>query len=255
MQLAGRTLACLFRAVPPVRRFMAALAVARVLTPVLHRLPIGVRLPRGHTDTLLASTLFSVLSHMHRSGIAFPLPVRVEGPPGLLAPRGDGSGLLVVGPFSALNSLMMRFLHERHPQMAIVTGNRLLYESIGAAAAIPVIGRSAAFMVSVRQALARGMLVAAMIERWESGRRTVEFATAAGRMLAADALIRLSARCGAGLCFAAIRLDAEGTLVVALGAPPEDVPRSPEADVAAYVAFVQRQVSAFSGTAGGPRRS
>lgn len=159
-----------------------------------------------------------------------------------------------MGPFSALNSLMMRVLHEQHPDMAVVTSSRLLYESIGGEAKIQVIARSSTFMVSIRQALARGTLVAAMIERWESGRRTVKFPTAAGSMLAADALIRVAARCGARVCFAAVRLDGDGLVTIALDAPPDDTPRSPETDVAAYVAFVQRHVSA-SAAAGRPRRS
>ena len=242
MRVAGRALGSALRVVPPGRRFAAALAAARTLSPVLHRLPLGARLPRGHTDTPLASALFSVLSHMHRRGITFPLPVRVEGSTEILAPR-DGRGLLVVGPFSTLNSLMMRFLHRHRPDMTIVTGNRLRYECIGDEATIPVIGKGPSFMVGVRQALGRGALVAAMIERWESGRRTVEFPTAGGPMLAADALVRLAARCDARVCFAAVRLDGDGAVVVALEAGPEIAPRSADADIAAYVAFVQRLVA------------
>ncbi|MEW5929962.1 MAG: hypothetical protein AB1941_21110 [Gemmatimonadota bacterium] len=243
MRVAGRTLGSALRVVPYERRFAAALAMARTLSPVLHRLLVGARLPRGHTDTPLASALFSVLGHMHRRRIPFPLPVRVEGSAEILAPR-DGRGLLVVGPFSALNSPMMRFLHRHRPDMTVVTGNRLRYECIGDEATIPVICRGPAFMVGVRQALARGGLVAAMIERWEPGRRTVGFPTARGPMLAADALVRLAARCDARLCFAAVRLDGDGAVTVALGAPPEGAPRSAEADLAAYVAFVQRLVAA-----------
>ena len=244
MRVAGRTLTSPLRVVPYPRRFAAALRVSRGLTPVLHRLRDGARVHRGLTDTPLASTLFSVLSQMNRSGTPFPLPVRVEGSVDLLAPREDGRGLLVVGPFSTLNSLMMRFLRRHRPDMSVVAASRLPYECIGAAATIPVIGRTPAFMVGVRDALARGELVAAMIEAGQSGRRTIEFPTARGAVMASDALVRLAARIGARLCFAAVRLDGGGTVTVALDAPPETGRRSAEADLAAYVSFVQRFVAA-----------
>ena len=239
---AGAMLARVLGALPETRRFDAAVRMARVLVPALRLGPVPAGLRPSKLDTPLATVLSLILNQVHRRAVAFTPRIEVDGDPDVLT--GRGQGVLVVGPYSKLNSLLIRYFHEHHPRMVVVTATDDVYQGLGSRAPVPHVTLSPSFMVTLRHALATDALVSAMIETEPGARRTFEFPTARGPMHASDALIRLAARCGARLAFASIELTPGGALRVVLRAPATDAPRSAARDVAAYIGFVQERAAA-----------
>ena len=238
----GAVLGRLLGAVPSAQRFEAAVGLARALVPALRLAPVPSGLRPSKLDTPAATVLSLILSQLHRRGIAFTPSIDVDGDPAVL--RGQGQGVVVVGPYSKLNSLLIRYFHEQHPRMLVVTASDDVYQGLGSRATIPHVTLSPSFMVKVRRALAGDALVCAMIETEPEARRVVEFPTAKGPMHASDALIRLAERCGARLAFASIELTPGGALRVVLRAPTPHEARTVERDVAAYIGFVQERAAA-----------
>ena len=239
---AGAMLARVLGAVPHARRFEVAVQMARALAPALRLAPIPDGLRPSKLDTPAATVLALILNQVHRRAIEFTPRVEVDGDADVLAGRGRGS--IVVGPYSKLNSLLIRYFHELHPRTLVVTASDDAYQRLGTRATVPHVTLSPSFMVTLRHVLATDALVSAMIEAEPGGRRTLEFPTAKGPMHASDALIRLAERCGAQLAFASIELTSGGALRVVLRAPATDHPRTVERDVAAYIAFVQERAVA-----------
>jgi hypothetical protein len=235
-------LARVLGAVPHARRFDVAVRMARALAPTLRLAPILVGLRPSKLDTPAATVLSLILNQVHRRAIEFTPRIEVDGDPDVLAGRGRGA--VVVGPYSKLNSLLIRYFHEHEPRTVVVTASDDAYQGLGSRATVPHVTISPAFMVTLRRALAADALVSAMIETEPGARRTLEFPTAKGPMHASDALIRLAERCGARLAFASIELTPGGSLRVVLRAPATDQPRTVERDVAAYIGFVQERAAA-----------
>lgn len=95
---------------------------------------------------------------------------------------------------------------------------------------------SPAFLVRTRSLLRRGELVCAMPDRAEhQGRRTVEFATAKGRVIVAPALMQLAARCGAEVIFTEVHL--EGRALIGTIAAPSAA--SADAIIKDFMEFVR----------------
>ena len=239
---AGAVLARVLGAAPRARRYDVAVRMARVLAPALRlaSMPGGFR--PSKLDTPVATVLSLLLNQLHRRALEFTPRFEVDGDPELLT--GRGQGVVVVGPYSKLNSLLIRYFHEHHPRMLVVTASDDAYQRLGTRATVPHVALSPTFMVTLRHALASDTLVSAMIETEPGARRTLEFPTAKGPMYASDALVRLAERCGARLAFASIELATGGALRVVLRAPTSDGPRTVGRDVAAYVAFVQERAAA-----------
>ena len=239
---AGAMLARVVGALPPERRFDAAVRLARVLMPMLRVAPTPAGLRPSKLDSPTATALALVLNQLHRRGILFTPRVEVDGDPGLLI--GKGQGVLVVAPYSKLNSLGIRFFYEQNPLTRVVTATNDAYQVLGSRATVPHLVTTPAFMVSLRHALAANALVIAMIETEADARRAVEFPTAKGPMYASDGLIRFAARFGVPLAFSTIALTPGGALRIVLRAPDPQAPRTVERDVAAYIGFVQELAAA-----------
>lgn len=240
---AGAMLARTVGAFPRERRFDVAIHIARALTPVLRRIPM----PAGpqftsKLDTPAATTLSLLLGMMNRRGIEFTPRVRVEGD--LDGLTGPGQGVLVVAPYSKLNSIGVRFFHEHRPGTTVVTAIDRDYHGLGSRATVPRIVTKRTFMVNLRHALAGEALAFAMIETTSDARGAVCFPTAKGPMFAVDGLLRFAARVDVQLTFASVELAPEGAVRIVLGAPPRDEPRTADGDLAAYIRFVQKRVAA-----------
>jgi lauroyl/myristoyl acyltransferase len=104
---------------------------------------------------------------------------------------------------------------------------------------------SPTFLVKTRGCLRRGEVVCAMPDRAEHhGARTVEFATAAGRVIVAPALMQVAVRCGARVVFTEVH--AEGrTLAGTVSAPADS--SSGEAVAEGFMEFVRARAEERSG--------
>ena len=240
---AGAMLARAVGALPRERRFDVALQMARALTPALRLVPMPAGpQPTSKLDTTAATTLSLILGMMHRRAIEFTPRITVDGD--LDGLTGPGRGVVVVAPYSKLNSLGVRYFHEHCPGTVVVTAIDRDYHGLGSRATVPRIVTTPTFMVNLRHALARNALAFAMIERETDARRAVRFPTVKGPMFAVDGLLRFAARVDAQLAFASIELAPEDGVRIVLGAPPRDQPRTVEGDLAAYIHFVQERVAA-----------
>ncbi len=227
------------RAVPRARRFAVAYAAARVLATAFRRARFATQRFPSQTDTPAAIVLSRILKWMDARGVEFSLPVRATGELGVLRP--GGGGVIAVGPRSALNPLLIRFLHEQNPGTVVMRASAGSYALRGTRTAVPAILTGAAAAGEVRRALAGGALVAGMIETTAPSRRAVALPGAGGATFAEPGLFYLAARYGAAVCFTEIRLAGDGTLRIAVAAPAPEQRKSPEAYMEAYAAFVGRR--------------
>jgi len=210
----------MMRVVPVRHRFPLALRIASLPAPVLSRLGLGRGEGRCPVESARDFALVQILWKLSDWRVRYDRVVHVEGVARLEEARAAGRGVLLAGPHTHLT---LAALHE-----LFAAGHDLVAVSMGRYTAppwesrrIPVILRDERFLLGVRDALLRGEVVFAMIDRArEIPGRTVAIPVAGGTLHAADALLRLAARCGSPVFFAAARA-AEDSIACTLAAAPD----------------------------------
>ena len=194
------------------------------------------------THSLREATLYRVLDLLTRNGTTFPLPLVVRGADGLTSAIGFGTGVLVIGTHSVLNTLTLRYLHDLGyvPDVLAVEPE---FRVIGTRSVLTTMCPSAATLLRIRRRLAEGHIVCAMVDgRPPNERRTTEFVTASGDVRVSDTLFRLASRCGAKVLFTYVHLESDGRIVNVLDAP-DHVTESAGAIGDRFKRFVQDQAA------------
>lgn len=205
--------AAAMRLAPRRRRFGATLRMAGAVATLLRLTSAYREQEVKGFDGPREIALHFMLNALTRNGTRFDPAVRVNGFGELERALAAGKGVLVVGPHAALTLLMIRLFHDRGLDPVVVSPDPLMRVA-GTTVTTRTIQPSPTFLVKARGSLRRGELVCAMPDRAEHhGGRTVEFATAGGRVIVAPALMRVAARCGARVVFT--EAHAEGRSVVA----------------------------------------
>ena len=238
------------RLAPRRYRFGAAALVARALTPLL-RLTDAYRVQEliGF-DGPREIALHFVLNALTRNGARFDPVVEVRGMEELERACAAGRGVLVLGPHAALTLLMVRLFHDRGLDPVVITPDPGM-RAAGTTLTVRTVQPSPTFLVKTRERLRRGELVCAMPDRAEHhGERTVEFATASGRVIVAPALMHVAARCGARVIFA--EAHAEGGSVVGTMRAPARA-SSGDAITEEFMAFVRARAEACPARRGSRR--
>lgn len=222
---------------------IAATVLASLLTPVVRRTSAFQELRRSlPVDRARDLTLHLVLNSLTRSGTAFDPAFRVEGGDALESALGSRRGVLMCATHTVALALVPRLLHDTRPDATIVTAESWIRVP-GTRAMFSTLRPSRMFLLELRTRLRDGGLVCAMIDRsQEELSRTVEIATAEGRLRVSDALIRVAVKCGARVVFVAACLEPSGGVVVRFGEPAEPDP-SEERITEDFVAFVQAHVA------------
>lgn len=193
--------------VPRQYRFDSALALAKATVPLLKRTEAYREQHRKRFHIPREVTLHLILNALTKNGTVFDPRFAVNGYEHLQQAQASGKGILLIGHHAALTVLMIRFLYHNGFDPIVVTpdpGFRVSGTRVTARTVRP----SRMFLVQVRSRLERGELVCAMLDRAEHhGRRTIEFSTAAGRVIFAPAMIDVAARSGAQVLFTETHLD------------------------------------------------
>jgi hypothetical protein len=204
--------------VPRRYRFAAAVLAARAAVPLFRLTPAYREQELIGFDSPHEIALHFVLNALTRKGTRFDLSISVKGYEVFERARAKGRGVLVVGPHQALTLLLVRHFYERGLDPVVITPDPRMRAG-GTCVTVRTLQPSPTFLVSTRSILRRGQLVCAMPDRAEhQGRRTVEFATARGRVIVAPALMQLAARCGAEVIFTEVHLEGRA-LVGTIAAP------------------------------------
>lgn len=206
------------RIVPRRYRFAMALLLARVTIPVF-RSTAAYReqwIKNFHRpDEIVLHLLLNALA---KNGTRFDLEIDATGYQHFERAYAKGKGVLVTGHHAALTLLMIRFFYDRGLEPVVITPDDRLRVP-GTCVAAKTIQPSPVFLVRLRNALRAGKLVCAMPDRAEHhAGRTLEFATPAGPVIVAPAIIEVAARSGAEVLFTEVRV-ARRRLVARIVAP------------------------------------
>jgi lauroyl/myristoyl acyltransferase len=207
---AERCFAAAMRLVPRRHRFAAAVLVARAAVPVFRRTGAYRVQDKMGFDSPREISLHFVLNALTRKGTKFDPVIDVEGYEKFERAHAAGKGVLVIGPHAALTLLMIRLFYDRGLDPVVVSPDPLM-RVVGTDVTARTVQPSPTFLVKTRSRLRRGELVCAMPDRAEHhGERTVEFATANGRVIVAPALTQVAARCGAEVVFTEVHMEGRG---------------------------------------------
>src|SRR6476620_5535435 len=100
---------------------------------------------------------------------------------------------------------MVRFFYDEGFDPIVITPDERLRVA-GTKVTAQTVQPSRMFLIRLRSRLRRGELVCGMPDRGEHHmRRTIEFATAAGQVILAPAIIQVAARCDAEVLFTEVR--------------------------------------------------
>ena len=240
------------RLVPRRQRFRAAMLAADAAAPLLW-LTIAYReQERKGFDGPREIALHFVLNALTRNGARFDPVIDVRGLEDFERAYAAGKGVLVVGPHAALTLLMIRFFYDRGLDPVVVTPDSRMRVG-GTTVTARVIQPSPMFLIQTRSSLRRGEVVCAMPDRAEHhGARTVEFDTAAGRVIVAPALMHLAARCGAQVIFTEVHTEGRSSLAGSISAPRRAF--SGEAITREFMEFVQARAKSRASAAGRAHR-
>ncbi len=228
------------RLVPRRHRFGAAMLLARAALPLFRRTDAYHEQEVKKFDDPQEIALHFVLNAMTRNGARFDPSISVKGYEQFGRAYAAGKGVLVIGPHAALTLLMVRVFHDRGLDPVVIRPDPRMRIG-GTALTARTVQPSRMFLVKTRSRLRRGEVVCAMPDRAEHhGERTVEFATAKGRVIVAPALIQLAARCGARVVFTEVHKEGRelvGTI---------DAPSTASADVITrdFMEFVRTRAEA-----------
>jgi hypothetical protein len=231
---------------PVPRRFRFALAsrlawrfskVVRATAVYRSRFPVRM-------DSEREIALERALAVLTRRGLRFDPVMRFEGLELLEEAVGDGRGLLVCGPHSMLNALVVRKGYDLGLAPAVVSAGPVPYV-FGTDIPPDIIHPSPRLLLDVRRMLRDGRTVGALIDGEEDDLKyETAIATTRGTIRVSLALFQVALHCDARILFMATRVDEAGNVLATVGAPSE---RTMAAIAADFTAFVQRHVALVFG--------
>lgn len=229
--------------VPRRYRFGAAFAIAHAAVPLFRRTGAYRVQERIGFDEPNEIALHFVLNALTRNGTRFDPVISVKGFEEFERAYSAGKGVLVIGPHAALTLLMIRLFHDRGLDPVVISPDPRMRVG-GTAVTARTVQPSPTFLVKTRSRLRRGELVCAMPDRAEHhGEKTVEFATANGRVIVAPALTRVAARCGAEVVFTEVHVEGRG-LVGTIAAPSGASAGAADAIIKDFMEFVRARAEA-----------
>src|ERR1041384_1412459 len=231
------------RIVPRNYRFQTALLLARTTVPLFVRTAAYQEQSIKNFHRPDEIVLFLLLNALTKNGTRFDPEIVAEGYQHFERAYAKGKGVLLTGHHAALTLLMVRFLHDKDLHPVVLTPDHRLRVP-GTSVGAETIGSSRMFLVHLRTKLRAGKVICAMPDRAEHhGQRTIEFATPAGPVIMAPAIIEVAARCGAAVLFTEVRV--EGRQLVAV---ITDCASSPAGDASAiiadFISFVRDRTAA-----------
>lgn len=217
VRLGARSIATAMRLVPSQKRLPVAIALIRLYTSVV---PGAARhLPRHRIDGPVEARLFRFLDVLTRYGCTFEAPLETEGEEHVPALLAAGRGVLLIGPHSMLNMLVIRYLHDRGCVPLIVASNPAI-RVLGTRIPVNAIRPGTGSLIVIRGALRRNTIVGAMVDRRPVGDGSAfEVDTATGKMGFTDTLFQVAERTGARVLFTRARVTDRGTIGVRFEAP------------------------------------
>ena len=231
------------RTVPRQYRFQTTLLLARATVPCLVRTAAYQEQSIKNYHRPDEIVLFLLLNALSKNGTRFDLEIVAKGYQHFERAYSQGKGVLVTGHHAALTLLMVRFFHDKDLQPIVITPDSSL-RIPGTSVAVETIQPSHMFLVHLRTKLRAGRVICAMPDRAEHhGQRTIEFATPAGAVIMAPAIIEVAARCGAAVLFTEVRV--EGRQLVTVIADPG--PGDASAITADFISFVRERTAAAAG--------
>lgn len=236
--------AAAMRLAPRRRRFGAVLLLASAVVPLLRRTSAYREQEEKGFDGPREIALHFMLNALTKNGTRFDPVLRVSGLEELERAYAAGKGVLVLGPHAALTLLMVRLFHDRGLDPVVVSPDPRMRVG-GTTLTARTIQPSPTFLVKTRGRLRRGEVVCAMPDRAEHhGARTVEFATAGGRVIVAPALMHVAARCGARVVFTEAHAEGRSAVAGTISAPADA--SSGDAIAEAFMDFVRERACARS---------
>jgi hypothetical protein len=234
----AKLIAGAFRAVPCDRRYAVALAVSRLVRPLLVRSGAYRERRRHGVESAAEIALELVLSALDRYALRYSPRMHVVGWDAVEETLAAGRGALIIATHAMLNSLLLRHADDR----GITLGPVAVVETPipGASRMAEGIYQQASFLMNLRSRLRDGRAVAGMIDRdaaSDARTKTVEIAT--GEIHLADALPRIALGVGAGIFFLSSRLDRSG--VVRISVAPATATESAESVILEFADFIREQ--------------
>ena len=230
------------RIVPRRYRFQTALFAARTTVPLFRRTQAyrEQHVKNFHRPDEIA--LYLLLNALTKNGTRFDLDMVVNGYEHFARAHEKGKGVLVIGHHAALTLLMVRFFCDKGLDPIVVTPDQRLRVA-GTSIPARTIQPSRMFLVQLRSKLRRGELVCAMPDRAEHhAARTIEFATPAGPVILAPAMIEVAARCGAEVIFTEVRVERR-RLVASIAASASSSGAAAPPIIEDFISFVRERTS------------
>lgn len=240
--------AAALRLAPRRLRFGAVLTLTSAVLPLLRRTgAYRVQAEMGF-DGPREIAIHFMLNALTRYGTQFDPVIDVKGYEEFERACAAGKGVLVIGPHAALTLLMIRHFYDRGLDPVVVSPDPRMRIG-GTTARARTVQPSPTFLVKTRSRMRGGDVVCAMPDRAEHhGARTVEFATARGRVIFAPALLHLAARCGARVIFTEVHAEGRAGLAGTIYAPGG--PSSGEAIAEEFIKFVRARAEERSARRG-----
>jgi len=234
--------AAVLRLAPQRRRFGVTLLMASAAVPLLSRTSAYRQQESIGFDGPKEIALHFMLNALTRNGTRFDPMLRVSGFEEFERACAAGKGVLVVGPHAALTLLMIRIFFDRGLDPVVISPDPEM-RAAGTTVTVRTIQPSPTFLVKTRSRLRRGELVCAMPDRAEHhGARTVEFATAGGRVIVAPALLHVAARCGARVVFTEVHIEGRSGVAGTISMPEDGF--SGDAILNAFKNFIRARATA-----------
>ena len=234
--------ALLMRMVPRKLRFDLALVLAWMIVPLFRRTAAyrEQEIKGFHEPHEIA--LHLLLNALTKNATAFEPKIAVKGFDHVARAFARGKGVLVIGHHAALTMFMIRFFYDAEFKPVVITPDDKLRVP-GTLVAARTVQPSTTFLVKLRSSLRRGELVCGMPDRADHhGRRTIEFATPAGQVILAPAIIEVAARCNAEVLFTEVR--ARGRRLCATIAAPDSGSRTNATALTEdFISFVREQTA------------
>ena len=240
--------ALLMQLLPRRYRFQTALLLARATVPLFVRTAAYREQSIKNFHRPDEIVLFLLLNALTKNGTPFDLEIVAEGYQHLERAYAKGKGVLITGHHAALTLLMVRFLHDKGFHPIVITPDHAL-KVPGTSVGAETIQPSHMFLVHLRTKLRAGKVICAMPDRAKyHGQRTIEFATPAGPVIMAPAIIEVAARCGAAVLFTEVRVEGR-RLVTMITDPAASSTGDASAIITDFISFVrERTAPAATGT-------
>lgn len=239
----GLCFATAMRLLPRRHRFGAAVLAARAAVPLLRRTGAYRQQRRTGLDGPSEIALHLVLNTLTKHGTRFDPVIACHGYEELERAFAAGRGVLVLSPHTALSLLNVRRYHDDGMDPLAISADPRM-RIAGTTLGVETVQPSPMFLVATRTLLRRGRLVCAMPDRAEHHEgRTMEFATANGRIIIAPAVIQVAARCGAEVVFTEAHVEG-GRVVGTVATPSPASAGSADAITRDFVEFVRARVEA-----------